>query len=217
MALDQTVSKYFRSKWNGTPISSIFEDKEKVKLNSLDVPTNTKQLDFSANLEPIKDLKIDVVGNRAYYENYTENYRVNDTGSELEYESLTPNTFGNFNISTLLIKTAFSKSDETSSDAFSDFRSNRLVIANRLAQEFYGSTTYPTDAEGFPVGFGKNNQKVLLPAFLAAYSGQDASKVKTTAFRDVPIPNILAVTPATDLLVALTSCNTCYRLACCTY
>lgn len=152
--------------------------------------THTKQLDVSASLEPIKDLKIDIVGNRAYYENFTENFRVNTVGSSLEYESLTPNTFGNFNISTILIKTAFGKSDENTSDAFNDFRGNRLKIANRLAESFYGSSTFPTNPEdGFPVGFGKNNQAVLLPAFLAAYSGQDANKVKTSAFRDVPIPN----------------------------
>ncbi|WNH08944.1 cell surface protein SprA [Thalassobellus suaedae] len=152
--------------------------------------TNTKQLDVSASLQPVKDLKIDIVGNRAYYENYTENFRVNSIGSELEYQSLTPNTFGNFNISTLLIKTAFSNSDETTSDAFNDFRSNRLVIANRLAEKYYGTTSFPTDPEtGYPVGFGKSSQAVLLPAFLAAYTGQDASQIKTTAFRDVPIPN----------------------------
>ncbi len=149
--------------------------------------TNTKQFDYSANLEPFKDLKIDVVGNRAYFENYNENYRVDP--NTLQYNSLTANTFGNFSISTLLIKTAFSKSDENKSDAFNDFRFNRLVVANRLAEKFYGSTTYPTDAEGYPVGFSKKNQAVLLPAFLAAYSGQDAGKVKTSAFRDVPIPN----------------------------
>ncbi|MCF7559258.1 cell surface protein SprA [Sabulilitoribacter multivorans] len=147
--------------------------------------TNTKQLDVSATLEPVRDLKIDVIGNRAYYENYTENYRV-ENGI---YNSLTPNTFGNFNISTVLIKTAFSKSDEIGSQAFDDFRANRLKIADRLAEAFYGTTTYARDSEGYPLGFGKNNQKVLLPAFLAAYSGQDANKITTRAFRDVPIPN----------------------------
>jgi cell surface protein SprA len=151
--------------------------------------TNTKQMDISASLEPVRDLKIDIVGNRAYYENYTENFRVNSVGGELEYESLTPNTFGNFNISTILIKTAFNASDENVSEAFNDFRTNRLKIAERLAEIFYGNTTYARDAEGYPSGFGKNNQKVLLPAFLAAYSGQDANKIKTSAFRDVPIPN----------------------------
>ncbi|MFV9552338.1 cell surface protein SprA [Algibacter sp. PT7-4] len=148
--------------------------------------TNTKQLDVSASLQPVRDLKIDIVGNRAYYENFTENYRV-ENGI---YNPLTPNTFGNFNISTVLIKTAFSKSDEVNSEAFNEFRSNRLKIAERLAEKFYGTTAYERDPEtNFPLGFGKNNQKVLLPAFLAAYSGQDASKVKTSAFRDIPIPN----------------------------
>nr|WP_243652167.1 cell surface protein SprA [Mariniflexile fucanivorans] len=146
--------------------------------------TNTKQMDISASLEPVKDLKIDLTGNRTYYENYTENYNVTNG----VYNSLTPNTFGNFNISTVLIKTAFSKSDETSSDAFNDFRANRLIVAQRLAQE-KGADLTDLDDDGYPKGFGKNSQAVLLPAFLAAYSGQDASKVKTSAFRDVPIPN----------------------------
>ena len=148
--------------------------------------TNTKQLDVSASLQPVSDLQIDLVGNRAYYENYTENYNVQNG----VYNSLTPNTFGNFSISTVLIKTAFSRSDEKQSEAFDEFRANRLKVAERLAREFYGTDAYDRDPEtGFPLGFGKNNQKVLLPAFLAAYTGQDANKVKTSAFRDVPIPN----------------------------
>ena len=149
----------------------------------------TRQFDYTASVEPFNDLKIDIVGNRIYAENYTENYRVNDLGNELEYESLTPNSFGNFNISTLLIKTAFSSSDERESQTFNDFRDNRIKVANRLAEQFYGTTSFPVDAEGYPVGFGKNSQAVLLPSFLSAYSGQDAGKVSLSAFRDVPIPN----------------------------
>lgn len=148
--------------------------------------THTKQLDVSASLEPIKNLKIDIVGSRTYYDNYAENYIVSNS----EYISLTPNTFGNFNISTLLIKTAFSKSDENASAAFNDFRTNRLIVAERLADKFYGgSGNYSRDEDGYPEGFGKNNQAVLLPAFLAAYSGQNANSAKLGAFRDVPIPN----------------------------
>ncbi|WP_242134364.1 T9SS outer membrane translocon Sov/SprA [Aestuariivivens marinum] len=146
--------------------------------------THTKNLDVSANLEPFRDLKIDLVAGRAYYENYNENYRVENG----VYNPLTPNTFGNFNISTILIKTAFGKSDETSSDAFNEFRANRLIIARRLAQQ-NGADVNDVDADGFPKGFGKNSQAVLLPAFLAAYSGQDANQIKMSAFRDVPIPN----------------------------
>ena len=145
----------------------------------------SRQLDAQVNMELLPDLKIDFNGSRAYSENYAENYIVEDG----LYRSLTPNTFGNFNISTVLIKTAFGQSDENGSAAFDDFRGNRLVVANRLAQEFYGSDTFPVDEEGYPVGFGKNSQQVLLPAFLSAYKGSDASSEKTGIFRDIPLPN----------------------------
>ncbi len=150
--------------------------------------THTKQIDLSASLEPVKSLKIDLIGNRAYYENYTENFRVNGSLGTYEYESLTPNTFGNFNISTILLKTAFSKSDENTSDAFNDFRANRLIVARRLAAK-NGADLNDLDDDGFPKGYGKSNQAVLLPAFLAAYTGTNANSVKLGAFRDVPIPN----------------------------
>nr|WP_111684972.1 cell surface protein SprA [Winogradskyella tangerina] len=151
-----------------------------------------RTLDYSVNVEPMRDLKIDLIGNRTYAENITENFRGLDNdgdGLSDEYEDLITNSFGNFNISTALIKTAFSKSDENQSATFDEFRANRLIVANRLAREFYGATPFGTDAEGFPEGFGKNNQRVLLPAFLAAYQGVDPDKINTGAFRDIPIPN----------------------------
>ena len=141
-------------------------------------------MDIQVNIEPLSDLKIDINGNRIYSENYAENYIVQDG----LYNSLAPNTFGNFTISTLLIKTAFSSSHANSSAAFNDFRENRLVIANRLATEFYGADV-PREEDGFPVGFGKTSQDVLLPAFLAAYKGSDASNEKTGFLRDIPLPN----------------------------
>ncbi len=143
-------------------------------------------LDYSVNVEPMRDLKIDLIGNRTYAESFSENYRVDE---DLNYIPLTPNTFGNFNISTILIGTAFSKSDENQSAAFDDFRANRLIVANRLARDFYGTNNFATDDEGYPLGFGKNSQRVLIPSFLSAYQGSDPGKVKTGAFRDFPLPN----------------------------
>lgn len=145
----------------------------------------SRQLDAQINIELIPDLKIDLNGSRVFSENYAENYIVEDG----LYRSLTPNTFGNFNISTMLIRTAFGTSDELGSDAFNDFRTNRLVIADRLAEKFYGSTNFERDEDGYPVGFGKTHQDVLLPAFVSAYKGSDASKEKTGILRDIPLPN----------------------------
>ena len=151
-----------------------------------------KVLDISANIEPVRDLKIDVIANRRYAENITENFNALDSdgdGLSDTYNSLIQNAFGNFDISTLLIKTAFSKSDEFNSPTFQDFKTNRLVVAERLARDFYGTNAFNRDADGFPEGFGKTNQAVLLPALLSAYSGQSADKVELGAFRSVPIPN----------------------------
>ncbi len=148
--------------------------------------TQNEQFDYQATFEFLPDLKIDLNGNRTISESYAENYIVEDG----QYTSLTPNSFGNFNISTILISTAFGTSDEFSSQTFDDFRNNRLVVANRLAEEFYGTTDFPRDATtGYPVGYGPNNQEVLLPSFLSAYSGQDAGGVDTGIFRNFPLPN----------------------------
>ena len=157
-----------------------------------------RQLDLSASVEPLKDLKIDLVGSRLYSENSTENFNTTDTngdGLSDEYNSLIQNTYGNYNISTVLIRTAFNKSDEFQSQTFDDFRKNRQTIADRLATEHYGTANFPRvpevdeDGYSYPVGFGKTNQAVLLPSFLSAYLGQKASKTKLSAFRDIPIPN----------------------------
>lgn len=147
----------------------------------------TRLLDVNFNVDVLKDLKIDVIANRNYQENFSENFRVDPI--DLTYQQLTPNTSGNFNISTLTIATAFKPSTIDNSPVFDTFRENRLAVAERLAREFYGSDTYSRDADGFPQGFSRNSQNVLLPAFLAAYEGRDIADQKSGAFKDIPLPN----------------------------
>ena len=147
----------------------------------------TRQLDFNFKVDLLKDLSIDILGNRAYQETYTENYRVDE--DDLTYQSLTSNTFGNYNITNLMIGTAFQKSTIEDSETFDSFRSNRLAVADRLATSFYGGNTFTRDADGYPLGFSRNSQQVLLPAFLAAYEGRDVEKQDSNAFRNIPLPN----------------------------
>ena len=176
--------------------------------------TTNKLLKVTANVDLFPDLKIDLTMDRSYSENSSEQYSVSDDGV---YHPLSPYTYGMFSISTVMIGTAFSTSNETQSAAFDDFRSNRLIIANRLAEGYYGSGNAiprydvndipppPTDPtvedpfkkqreiyqanQGYPIGYGKSNQAVLLPAFLAAYTGGDAEKTSTGIFKSFPIPN----------------------------
>ncbi|GGD33742.1 T9SS outer membrane translocon Sov/SprA [Flavobacterium orientale] len=146
-----------------------------------------KQLNLTAKVDLFPDFTIDLVADRNYMENFSEQYDVTDG----VYNSRSPYTFGNFSISTSMIKTSFSSSDENGSAPFDEFRQNRLEIANRLAVQRGIDISDPSnlDAEGYPIGYGKNNQAVLIPAFLSAYTGKDAGDVSLTPFRNVPIPN----------------------------
>ncbi len=147
----------------------------------------SRNLGIQARVGLLKDLDIELNMNRIFQENYQENYRVNP--ESLEYQSLTGNRFGRFKISTLLIATAFNESTSDFSETFNTFRSNRLIVANRLATEFYGSTEFEVDENGFPSGFGRTNQKVLLPAFLSAYTGKDVDNTDSGFLRSFPLPN----------------------------
>lgn len=167
-----------------------------------------KLLKITANIDLLPDLKVDLSMDRSYSENTSEQYSVDPATHE--YMPLSPYTYGMFSISTVLIKTAFSTSNENESAAFDDFRNNRLIIANRLAEQHYGSgvviprygdanNPIPADTDpnyaiytanqGYPIGYTKSNQAVLLPSFLAAYTGSDASSSSTDIFRSFPIPN----------------------------
>ena len=142
------------------------------------------QLNITATAQLTSDLTIDLAADRQFTSSLQENFKVEDG----EYIQQTPNTFGNFSISTLMIGTFFSKSDEVFSENFETFKENRIVIANRLLADRF-KPNEGVDSDGFPIRYGKTNQEVLLPAFFAAYTGQDVNRVNLDAFRQIPIPN----------------------------
>ncbi len=146
-------------------------------------------LNLTANIDLFPEFKIDLVANRSLMESFSEQYDVTDG----IYNSRSPYNFGNFSITTMMFSTAFMASNEVTSEAFDNFRDNRIVVANRLAanRASIDGTYNPNDldADGFPSGYGKNSQQVLLPAFLSAYTGQDATNVSLKAIRSTPIPN----------------------------
>ena len=147
----------------------------------------TKKLEATANVDLFPDFKIDLTASRNETSNYSEQYDVTNG----LYNSRSPYSFGNYNTTTILLATSFGASNEVSSAAFDEFRLNRLTIANRLASErgIDLNNTANLNPDGFPRGYGKNSQAVLLPAFLAAYTGEQASGISLGALRNLPLPN----------------------------
>ncbi len=131
------------------------------------------KLDLTADIKPFKDLQIDLIANRIFTGNESQQIDVIDDA----FSNAPISTMGNFSISQIMIKTSFDKNGD---DTFATFKNNRNVIASRLSQEAGLATTD---------GFGETSQQVLLPAFLAAYSGMDASKISLNTFRNTPVPN----------------------------
>ena len=158
------------------------------EFNEQFIERTNKQLNITATAQPLQDLTIDLVADRQYANSYQESFEVISENGELKYNSLLGNNFGNFSISTMMIGTVFKKSDEFTSENFETFKENRITIANRLVAD-RNQSTGNVDADGFPERYGKTQQDVLLPAFFAAYTGQDVNRVNLDAFRDIPIPN----------------------------
>ena len=151
------------------------------------VQRTNKQLNITATAQPTRDLTIDLVADRQFSSSYQENFNIDLNAAE-PYQVQLGNNFGSFSISTMMIGTAFGKSDEFDSANFQKFKDNRITIANRLVSD-RGETPGTLDDDGFPQRYGKTQQDVLLPAFFAAYTGQDVDRVNLDAFRAIPIPN----------------------------
>ncbi len=112
-----------------------------------------------------------------------------------------PKTFnGSYNITLMALSTAFkpigSAEQNYSSELFDNFLKNREVVANRMNRNYEGEQ-YPNagflkgnhDYNGkyfnSEKGYSLNSADVLIPSFLAAYTGKDASTIDTNPFLSI--------------------------------
>ncbi|MDR0558704.1 MAG: cell surface protein SprA [Prevotellaceae bacterium] len=143
-------------------------------------------LNIRIAVEPIKDLKIELTGFRNEVRDMTTYDIVNGSG-------LTT-AVGSFSISTISLAGAFesySSDNNYKSRTFDNFDRYRNTIAWRIAQQRQKVTggAYNPGAGNFPEGYGKVSQEVVIPAFIAAYTGMSPSTVSTDIFRKIPLPN----------------------------
>ena len=126
-----------------------------------------------ATLEPFRDFKIELSASRT----------VNKSRSiQFMFDGMPATQSGNFQMTTIAIGSAFERSNGRNgyaSKAFERFVSNLDVVRRRLEQRYAGAT--------YPVGttlagqrfdpangtFSRYSSDVMVPAFLAAYTGRD--------------------------------------------
>ncbi len=157
--------------------------------------SRTEQFDLEIGLEPIKGLKITLTGNRT--DNRTSQIM-------FMYDDMTTTYSGSYTKTHCAILTALRKSSSSNgyaSAAFDKFLENIPIIAERVQNQYIG-VNYPTTGfmEGHALagqpfdanngGVSTSSSDVLIPAFVAAYTGQNPNKVTLN-----PFPGLEAMMP----------------------
>jgi len=165
-------------------------------LNTPTIIKKSTNLNGRVSIEPLKSLKVEVTFLRTYTNVHQEYWRYDTLNKE--YSAFSPTQTGAFSISTISWKTAWAKDDEkTYTNAnFENFKTNLLVVAERLAHENGNWLANPlyvkdslTNGVSYPDGYTNTNREVMTYSFLAAYTGQSATTIPLTPFPTIPKPN----------------------------
>jgi cell surface protein SprA len=159
------------------------------------VMTQAKSLQIRASFELFKALKVEMSAQRSHDDKMNEYYVFDGNGFAGIFNTTNAGTFSmTFN----MIGTAFKKVERTGnldSDVYNEFLNARQTIAERCGATRLGHV-FPTDnpmggiaynPNGYANlgqevtsgvdGYGLTSQDVLIPAFLAAYSGTSADEI----------------------------------------
>lgn len=169
-------------------------------LNFQLLQNRTKTLAMKASLEPIKDFNIDVNFTKNFTSDSKEYFKYSEVTHSFEH--LNPQQFGTYSVSYIAIKTAFIRPDkEGFSPLFTTFESYREKISERLQDQNPNSIgafmpvvdtarNTSVDYKKYKFGYGPYSQDVLIPAFIAAYTGKSPGSVSLyNIFRGIPAPN----------------------------
>jgi cell surface protein SprA len=143
--------------------------------NNQNIITYTQKITATAILEPVRDLHISITFDKTFGKNYSELYKDTAGGSGLA--RLNPYMAGTFSISYISFGTLFEKYKPNElSQTFQKFENYRSIISQRLGSinKYTGGLV---GSDGYALGYGKYAQDVLIPAFIAAYTGKSPSKV----------------------------------------
>lgn len=155
--------------------------------NQLYQTTLKEDIRIRATIEPLRDLRIELTGIKTQDKAYQTNFKYLNATSG--FQNLAPLTYGNYSVSILAIATAFSSESgvDNVSAPYQQFLENRKAISQRLGQQNPNSGS--AGSNGYADGYGENSQDVIVPAFLAAYTGKDPASASLGQFPVIPIPN----------------------------
>jgi len=159
--------------------------------------TYAENYNLRATLRPINSLRIQLNATRNYSTNLSQQFFFIDNINTDSLRGVRKDDFffvqpvetGNFSMSFISIRTAFASNgnEDRSSSVFDNFLRERAAVSQRLGEKNPNSN--PTN-NVFADGYNATSQDVLIPTFLAAYSGKSGEDVTLNSFEKyIPLPN----------------------------
>lgn len=137
----------------------------------------TEGITLRANVDPSPDFKVVVDMKKDANTSYQEIFRFDE--EQDQFRSLSISRSGGYRVSFMTIRTAFNRTNnKVNSEVFQQFENNLDVVENRF--ERLQQAALEVDSV---------SQDVLIPAFIAAYSGRDVNGVSLSPFPQLPAPN----------------------------
>jgi cell surface protein SprA len=162
--------------------------------------TYNENLNLRVTVEPVSSLRIIVSAQKTESSNISSFFRFDKDLDMIAEQSRFETQ--NYSISYFMLGTAFEnlKSPTFSSEAYENFRQYRLDVSRQLAEQYangegqefgYSPDFVPSNdsVEGHYKYYSLSHQQVLIPAFLAAYSGKSIDGYDLNPKKSVPLPN----------------------------
>jgi cell surface protein SprA len=155
----------------------------------------SQSINVTTMLEPIQDLRVDMTLTKTFSKTHSELFKdTSFAGTNFTHNN--PYETGAFSISFIGLKTMFKASD-VNSGTFQQFLENRKIVSKRLGTDnpYTNGTPDPNDPQ-YQKGYTSYSQDVLVPSFIAAYSGKSANDIglvdnRNRNTRDNPFKNYL--------------------------
>ncbi|HSK13192.1 MAG TPA: cell surface protein SprA, partial [Phnomibacter sp.] len=148
------------------------------QFNQLFTQSIDQNFSVQAQLEPFREMMIDVNIDKSFGKNYSELFK--DTTGSSGFSHLSPYATGSFSISFISFKTLFKPfNPDQTSETFKNFENYRRDMSFRVAEKnpYWVQNGRPIAADGYAEGYNRYAQDVLIPSFIAAYTGKDPNSV----------------------------------------
>ena len=131
-----------------------------------------RNFSLQATVAPLSDLFLQLNAEQRVTSGYEEIFRYDPSAES--YQTFTPSRSGSYSVSFMSIGTTFSSDG---APHFLDLSNYRAIIQRRFL------------SEDPSLAYDLNAQDVLVPAFIAAYSGRDPNTVDLDPFPSISFPN----------------------------